>query len=94
MLLAIAIILVLIDLFTTLLGVRMAGVDAESNGMHRAVLARGGPVVFSLVYLAGAAVLIGVAHRVGALAGVAAVFVLVALNNVYALWRLRAARRG
>ena len=47
MLLTIAVILALIDLFTTLFGVRIAGPDSESNGMHRIVLTRGGPVVFS-----------------------------------------------
>ena len=46
MLLTIAVILALIDLFTTLFGVRIAGPDSESNGMHRIVLTRGGPVVF------------------------------------------------
>jgi hypothetical protein len=93
MLLTIAVILALIDLVTTLIGVRIAGVDSESNGMHRIILTRGGPVVFSLVYLAGATVLIAGAHRLGALASVVAVLVLVALNNLYALLRLRAARR-
>jgi hypothetical protein len=38
-------------------------------------------------------VLIAGAHRLGALASVVAVLVLVALNNLYALLRLRAARR-
>jgi len=94
MLLAIALVLIAVDLVTTLIGVRIAGSEIEANTIHRRVMERHGVAVFALGYLAVMTVLVLVAVQFeGALAGMVGVFVLIALNNLYGLTRLRRSRR-
>jgi 1,4-dihydroxy-2-naphthoate octaprenyltransferase len=93
MLLTIAVVLIAVDLVTTLVGVRMAGPDIEANAIHRRLMERHGVVVFAVSYLAGAAVLVLVLSRFeGGLAGMVGVLVLIAANNLYGLTRLRRSR--
>jgi hypothetical protein len=94
MLLRLATGLALLDLITTVIGVRLAGAAIEDHGLHRAVIARAGVTGFVVVYVAGAAVLITVLNHFDALAGFVAVLLLTVLNNAYALMRLRASRRS
>jgi hypothetical protein len=90
----VAVVLVLVDLATTLIGVRMAGPDIEANGLHHRLLARHGVVAFTLVYLAGAGLMVLLLAQVdGALVGVVGVLTLVAVNNLVALVRVRRSRR-
>ncbi|MCA2990008.1 hypothetical protein [Gemmatimonas sp.] len=93
MLLSLAIGLALLDLVTTVIGVRMAGAAIEANGFHRAVIARAGLTGFVLVYVAGVAGLIAMLDRLDALIGLVAVLLLTVLNNGYALLRLWRSRR-
>jgi hypothetical protein len=93
MLIYLAIGLALLDLVTTVIGVRMAGAAIEENGFHRAVIARAGVTGFVLVYVAGVAALIAVLNHFDALISLVAVLLLTVLNNGYALLRLRRSRR-
>lgn len=90
MLLLIAVILVLADLITTLVGFRLSSTDGEANPLWRAVIAKYGIGVFALTYLAGMGLIIALLSLAGptALAGLVAGLGLVVLNNLYALARL------
>jgi hypothetical protein len=90
MLLLIAVILVLADLITTLVGFRLSSTDGEANPLWRAVIAKYGIGVFALTYLAGMGLIIALSSLAGptALAGLVAGLGLVVLNNLYALARL------
>jgi hypothetical protein len=90
MLLLIAVILVLADLITTLVGFRLSSTDSEANPLWRAVIAKYGIGVFALTYLAGMGLIIALSSLAGptALAGLVAGLGLVVLNNLYALARL------
>lgn len=93
MLLTIAIVLIAVDLVTTLIGVRIAGPDIEANEIHRRVMERHGVAGFALGYLAIMTALVLVALQFeGALAGMVGVLVLIAVNNLYGLSRLHRAR--
>jgi uncharacterized membrane protein YqjE len=72
----------------------MAGPDIEANEIHRRVMERHGVAAFALGYLAIMTVLVLVALQFeGALAGMVGVLVLIAVNNLYGLARLRRSRR-
>ncbi|MCU0272588.1 MAG: hypothetical protein MUE34_05080 [Acidimicrobiales bacterium] len=81
MLLTIAVVLIAVDLVTTLVGVRMAGPDIEANAIHRRLMERHGVVVFAVL-----------SRFEGGLAGMVGVLVLIAANNLYGLTRLRRSR--
>lgn len=86
--------LILADLGTTLLGIRIAGPGAEDNPIWRRLLKRHGVAGFVVVYAAvmGAILFAASLAGDGALAGLAAVFAIVVLNNLVGLWRLTAPR--
>ena len=85
--------LVLADLVTTVIGIRIAGADIEANTIHAGVVKRFGIGAFAAFYVAVAAVLIAVLAWLGGLIGLIAVMTIVVVNNLYALYRLRVARR-
>jgi hypothetical protein len=89
MLLLIAVILALADLITTLIGVRLAGADGESNPLWRRLIAKHGVAAYSAAYLGLAGVLIFVFAKIGpeALWGYAACMTFVLANNLYAIVR-------
>jgi hypothetical protein len=90
MLLLIAVILALADLITTLIGVRLAGAEGESNPLWRRLIAKYGVAAYSAAYLGLAGVLIFVFAKIGpeALWGYAACMALVVATNLYAIARL------
>jgi hypothetical protein len=85
--------LVLADLATTVIGVRVAGADIESNTIHAGVVERFGIGAFVVFYVAAAAVLVTALAWLGALIGLIAVMAIVVVNNLYALYRLHTHRR-
>ena len=88
--LAVAVMLILADLVTTLIGIHLAGPGAEDNRLWRQLIARWGRLAFAAAYLTVMGGIVFAASLVGdgALAGFVAVLALVALNNIYTLWRL------
>lgn len=92
--LTVAVMLVLADLATTLLGIRIAGADGEDNPLWRGIIRRHGLAAYVAAYAAVMTAILFAASLAGdaALAALAAVFALVVLNNLLALWRLTAPR--
>lgn len=92
MLITTAVALMLADLVTTLLGIRIAGPDGEDNPLWRGLIRRHGIAAFVVVHAAVMTAILFAASLAGdaALAGVVAVFALVVINNLVALWRLTA----
>jgi hypothetical protein len=90
--LTVAVMLVLADLATTLLGIRIAGADGEDNPLWRGIIRRHGLAAYVAAYAAVMTAILFAASLAGdaALAALAAVFALVVLNNLLALWRLTA----
>lgn len=90
MLIAAAVVLLLTDLVSTLVGIRLAGPDAEDNPLWRRLIARYGLAAFVVAYLAVMAATVFAASLAGdaALAGFVAVLALVVSNNLRELWRL------
>ncbi len=87
MLVVLAVGLVVADLVTTLIGLRIAGPEGETNGFHRRVIVRWGPGVFAIVYLAIAAAVISFTVWIGGLVGMVPVMAVVVANNVFQLLR-------
>ena len=92
--LVVAVMLILADLVTTLIGIRIARPDAEDNPLWRQLITRWGRLAFAAAHLTvmGGIVLAASLLGDGALAGFVAVLALVVLNNLYVLWRLRKRR--
>lgn len=92
MLITTVVALILADLGTTLLGIRIAGPDGEDNPLWRRLIRRRGLAAFVVVYAAAMSAILVAASLAGegALAGLAAVFAIVVIHNVVALWRLTA----
>ncbi len=95
MLIAIAVALLLADLLTTLVGVRIAGPDAEDNTLWRRLMRRHGLAAFCIAYLAVMAAVVFAASLAGdsALAGFVAVLALVVSSNLHQLWKLTSRRK-
>lgn len=92
---AFAVALLVADLVTTLVGIRMAGPDAEDNPLWRRLIARYGRAAFCAAYLAvmGTVVLGASQADDSALAGIVAVLVLIVASNLRVLWKLTARQK-
>lgn len=89
MLLTLATVLLLFDLLTTVVAVRRAGTDMESNPLQRRIMQRLGLGGFAILYVAVAGGVLWLCRGHDALlAGLAGVLTLVAANNAYALIQL------
>lgn len=89
---AAAVLLLLADLVTTLVGIRFAGPDAEDNPLWRSLTARHGLRTFVAGHLAIMAAIVFAASRSGdaAIAGWVAFMALVVANNLRVPWGQRA----
>ena len=81
--------LLLTDLITTLIAIKLSGSDVESNPIHSMIIAKYGIVGFGLSYaLIGGLLLFFFARNDQLLVGFIASLILVSINNAYALLRL------
>jgi len=93
MLLRVAIVLVGLDLLTTLIAVHSCGPGVESNGLYARLICRFGVLPFSFFYLACMGIALALPTFLGGLLiGFASVLLLVVLNNLFALWRCLSTR--
>jgi hypothetical protein len=93
MLLRVAILLVALDLLTTLVAVHLCGPGVEANGFYARLIGRHGVLSFSFIYLASMGVVLALSALFdGLLIGFASVLFVVVLNNLYALWRCLSTR--
>jgi hypothetical protein len=97
MTIALAAVLFGLDLVSTLVGIRIAGPEGETNPLYRAVIVRFGRLGFAAVYAVIAATLVVVGARTGTLLSIAAVLAIVVVNNVFQIlrwWRSQRRRRA
>ena len=93
MLLRVAILLVALDLLTTLAAVHSCGPGVESNGLYARIIGRYGVLPFSFFYLASMGIVLALSTLLeGLLIGFASVLLVVVLNNLFALWRCLSTR--
>ena len=93
MLLRVAILLVALDLLTTLVAVHACGPGVESNGFYARIIGRYGVLPFSLCYLASMGIVLALSTLLdGLLIGFGSVLVVVVLNNLFSLWRCLSTR--